>query len=360
MGKLHVAWLSAALIAGMATTTWAEEFTESFQFTGERLILVDLIGQVEISGHEGDEFLVEVHVQGEDASREIIQFDQKSGSTSELWIHFPIEDERDYVYPRLGRRSTTTFQSGRSDRDSFLGQLLDLAQGDRITVSGDGRGLEVWADVTIKVPRDRKTQVDLGVGHILATDLTSALSLDTRSGSVEVARVTGDLSVDTGSGDVSAEEITGRISIDTGSGDVDVRDLRGSTISVDTGSGGVHGSSLECEDLQVDTGSGSVDLASVGTDDASIDTGSGSVTLELIRMGDGQFSIDTGSGGIELVVPENASAMVHAETGSGGVRVDVEGADVRRQDRDEVAVRIGEGEADVLLSTGSGGIRIIQ
>lgn len=360
MGRLQIAGLASALLAGLATTTLADEFTESFQFSGERLILVDLIGQVEITGHDGDDFLVEVHVQGEDASREIIEFDQKNGATSELWIRFPVEEERDYVYPRLGRRSKTTFQSGRSDRDSFLGQLLDLARGDRITVSGDGRGLEVWADVTIKVPRDRKTQVDLGVGQIHATDLTSALSLDTRSGSVEVERVTGDLSVDTGSGSVTAQNVTGRISIDTGSGDVEVRHLRGTSISIDTGSGSVRGTRLECEDLQVDTGSGSVDLSSVGADDAEIDTGSGSVTLELVRMGAGHFSIDTGSGSIELIVPEDASAMVHAETGSGGVRVDVEGADVRRQDRDEVAVRIGAGDADVLLSTGSGGIRIMQ
>jgi lia operon protein LiaG len=352
--------IASLLIAGLSAPSLAQEFTESFQFSADRLVVVDLIGQVTLEGHDGSDFLVEVHVQGEDASREVIEFDKRDGQTSELWVRFPVDREDRYVYPRLGRGSRSTFNPNRSDDDSFIGELLNLARGDQITVAGSGRGLEVWADVTIKVPRDRKAQVDLGVGQIQATDVASALTLDTRSGAVEVARVTGDLSVDTGSGHVTADDVTGRISIDTGSGDVNVRDLKGSSIMVDTGSGGVDGVGLECEDLRVDTGSGIVDLASVGADDATIDTGSGSVTLELVRMGEGQFSIDTGSGGIDLIVPEGASAMVHAETGSGGIRVDVDGADVDRRDRDEVAVRIGEGGADVLLATGSGGITISQ
>ena len=354
-------WVVAScLLAAAVAPSFAEEFTQSFEISGERLLLVDLIGEVDVEGYDGDAFVVEVHVQGDDASRDVIQFDQRDGRNAELWVRFPVDDEHQYVYPRMGRGSRTSFNPGRSHDGSFLNELLGLARGDRITVSGSGRGLEVWADLTVKVPRDRKAQIEIGVGEIHAHDVASALSLDTNSGSVDVSGVQGDLSIDTGSGHVSAEKITGKISIDTGSGHVQVRELEGSSIRIDTGSGSVRGTGLSCEDLYVDTGSGAVDLASVGADDASIDTGSGSVSLELIRMGTGHFSIDSGSGGIELLVPEDASAVVHAETGAGGIRVDVDGADIRRHDHDEVAVRIGNGDADVMLETGSGSIRIGQ
>jgi DUF4097 and DUF4098 domain-containing protein YvlB len=99
----------------------------------------------------------------------------------------------------------------------------------------------------------------------------------------------------------------------------------------------------------------------VSTDSANIDTGSGSVTLQLDRMGDGDYRIDTGSGRITLVLPADASADVTAETGSGGIDVDLaEGVEIRRREEDEISLRIGDGRSRVRLDTGSGSIRITR
>ena len=75
-------------------------------------------------------------------------------------------------------------------------------------------------------------------------------------------------------------------------------------------------------------------------------------------MGDGEFEVDTGSGSITFLMPTDPSARVEAETSSGGIDVDVADADFSREKRDHVRFEVGNGDADVRLDAGSGGIRI--
>ena len=357
--------LGAALLGGLlslASPAQAEEFTENVSISGDHLMVLNLIGEVRIESHKGSNYEIEVHVQGEDANREDVQIETRDGNDAELVVKFPIGERNRFVYPRLGRGSRTEFSIDRHWGDhGWLDKLLSSLGARSIRVEGRGSGLEMWADLLIKVPEGKELVMELGVGRIDAMGLNGKSALHTSSGSVRVDTAEGDLLVDTGSGHVEVADVRGDLDIDTGSGHVEARNIEGDRVRIDTGSGHVEIRGVVCSELSIDTGSGHVEAERVSADDVSIDTGSGGVELQLDHMGDGLFVIDTGSGGIELVLPEDAAADIEAETSSGGIHLDVLDADIRHRERDEIALRIGGGGgADVRLDTGSGGIRIYQ
>ncbi len=352
--------LSLVLLLAIAPlAALAGGFTETYRLDAESLELIDLIGEVRLEPADGDEFEVRVEVRGDDASRDHIEIDVDEGREAVVRVRFPVDDERKYVYPPMGRsKSTITFRSGSDDKSSWLGRLVRGIKGDRITVSGRGRGLEVWADVIVRVPRGREADVRLGVGGIEAAGVRGDLVMDINSGTVKAERIEGSVLGDTGSGSITLRDIEGDVDADTGSGGVVIEDCRGDRIHADTGSGSVRVADVACEKLHVDTGSGGVTARGVRADAVLIDTGSGSVELHLDRMGPGRFLIDTGSGGIEMRLPDDASADVSCDTGSGRIVVDIPGVDVDTRDKDEVRFRVGGGEARVVLDTGSGGIKV--
>jgi hypothetical protein len=347
-----LALVGCLLIVAVAAPA-AAGFDEKGTLSADSLVLRNLIGEIEIVGHRGSSFEIEVRVQGDDANPERVRIETTEGPDAEWNIIFPLDESKRFVYPRMQGGSTSFGMQGRS----WVSNLF----GGNIRVSGSGSGLEIWADVTVKVPHGKRVVVEHGVGRIRATDVDADLDLDSRSGAVEVVGTNGSVSVDTGSGKVSVESLRGNLHIDTGSGKVTIRDCQCQSVHVDTGSGGVELEAVDGSVLYVDTGSGGVRAKAIGADDVTIDTGSGSVTLQLDRMGTGRFEIDTGSGSINLHLPPDASADVEAETGSGGIKLDLAGSyDIRHKDDDEVRVVIGGGAARLVLDTGSGRIRISQ
>ncbi|MCP4573775.1 MAG: DUF4097 domain-containing protein [bacterium] len=365
--------VGAMLALLLPLSALADDFTKEFSFDAEKLEVANLIGEVTVTEASGDEFRVIVHVQGDDAEESLIEFDEDKGRTSRLAVLFPVDDHRKYVYPELGRRSQTQFHFDEDGEKTWFSRLFG---GKKITVKGSGKGLEMWADLEIAVPAGSELIVKLGAGEAHASGVRGDVVLDTHSGavsghdidgnftgdtgsgSVEIENVEGDVLADTGSGSVKVRDVRGEVSVDTGSGGVSVDDAKGDKVHVDTGSGSVHLDQITCENLHVDTGSGKVVARGVKTDQARIDTGSGSVVLELDEMGSGRFVIDTGSGGIELALPKNASARIEADTGSGRVRNRIEDADVDHQEKDEILMSVGDGDARVTLDAGSGSITI--
>ncbi|MEZ4650865.1 MAG: DUF4097 family beta strand repeat-containing protein [Candidatus Eisenbacteria bacterium] len=337
----------------------AEEFDQSLELGAESVVLTNLIGKIEVHGHEGKEFRVDIHVRGEDADRKLLRIESDEGRRSVIDIVFPLDEERDFVYPPLGHsESSISVRSTGSHREGWLRHLLGSVGGDRIHVRGSGRGLEVWADVDVYVPEGGRLRVEHGIGRIEAEGVRGDLSLDINAGPIVAENVTGEVSADTGAGHINIADVTGELRCDTGSGNVEAERVRGPYVGVDTGSGNVALRDVTCEELVVDTGSGGVRGIGLSAEDANVDTGSGNVTLEFAHMGDGSFVVDTGSGGIDLILPEDASADVVAETGNGRVEVDVEGATFHHRDKEEVALEVGHGDARVSLDSGSGHISI--
>ena len=340
----------------------AGEFSESMSVDGADLKLVNMIGEVRMERASGDHFQIEVNVQGSDASRDVISIETSGTNHKLVRVVFPIDTENRFVYPRMGRgNSTISFNEREDIDDSFWSKVLGAIQSERIKVSGRGRGLEVWADVVVKVPDGKYAEVKVGVGEITAKGIKSDIVMDISSGRVSAVDIEGDVVGDTGSGSVTFEKLRGDCNADTGSGSVEITDCAGDDIRADTGSGTVTVKGAECHKLDIDTGSGRVKAYGIKADMARIDTGSGSVFLELLRMGSGKYVLDTGSGSIELVLPKNASARVSCDTGSGGIDVDLPGVDLgRRRHDDDVEFTIGDGDARMILDTGSGGITVRQ
>jgi hypothetical protein len=335
MGIALLALLGAGPVRG-------EDVDRHFTIKGESLSLVNLVGEVRIEAGTGSDFEVDVAVRGGDAGPELVRFDQEDGPKAHLYIQYPLNKETIFVYPRLGDFSNSSFGAprGTSWGESAGESHSIFHRGDRqVRVRSHGRGLEAWADVTVRVPAGRNLEIRHGAGRIIARGTTGDLVLDSSVGPVEVDGIRGRVSVDTGSGEVSVLGTVGDLAVDTGSGSVSLERCQGGTLGVDTGSGSVEARDIEADNL-------------------SIDTGSGDVTAALTRMGAGSFVIDTGSGSIDLRVPADASADIRAETGSGSISLDLDQARVRGRSSDEVVVTLGDGKADVTLDAGSGSIHI--
>lgn len=346
----RAAWvLGLALLAIPAT---AADFSETRTFSSDSLTLTHLIGEVTVSGHRGSGFEVVVHVHGADASPQNVRLET---SGDRLTVEFP--DSKRFVYPNLKNDRKISFQPNNGNG----GWLSSLLGSDKLEVTRDGKGLEIWADIEVRVPSGGNLRLRHGVGDIDAKGVEGDLDLDSHYGTVRVDSVDGDLMVDTGSGDVSIAEVNGELNVDTGSGDVEIRGAQTTEVVIDTGSGDVTLSGIVSSgDVSVDTGSGDVEASEIRAEGVVIDTGSGDVRLHLTEMGRGDVDIDTGSGGIQLGLPAGANCRVQAETGSGGVSVDLSGVKGLRKDEDddEVAFTLGDGGASVRLDTGSGQIRI--
>ncbi len=359
---VRVARLSLLVILLLAATALAGEFERDHSFKADELILTNLIGEVRVESASGDRYEVHVAVRGEDADTDLIEVVLDEGREARLDVRFPVEEHSRYVYPELGRGSSTTIwqHDQGSDDEGWWSHLKRALGGEKITVRGSGRGLEVWADITIKIPDGRKTKIFLGAGDMTARGVDGKLVLDTHSGPVTVDGHKGHLVCDTGSGSVDVRDIDGPLLADTGSGAVHVENQRGGSLKVDTGSGAVTIDLADTDDLYVDTGSGRVSAKRVKTDKARIDTGGGSVPLQLARMGTGRFVIVTGSGGVRLGLPDDASATISVDTGSGGIHADVPGAEILHKERGELKMRVGDGKARVVVDTGSGGVTITE
>lgn len=350
--------LFALLILTASQPAAAAEFDRHFSLEGNELKLINLIGEIQLEGYNGSTFEIDVAVRGSDASADLLEIEAKENGKAVLAIRYPAKKNR-FVYPRMGRGSSTTLTVRGDDmEDDWLGQILPFPGKDRIQVSGSGRGLEIYADIIVKIPTGSDVTVHHGVGDIEGKGLEGRIVLDTVCGGIKAEQITGELVVDTGSGSVEAREIDGDLNADTGSGGVRLSQCTGETMLVDTGSGSVEADEIACEHLNIDTGSGSVKVRAGRVGSAKIDTGSGSVRLSIEEMGAGSFLVDTGSGSIDLRLPEDASADLIADTGNGGISWNLPEAKIGRKSRDEVAIRLGAGAAHVRLDTGSGAIRI--
>jgi len=230
-----------AVTAGSALQAAGIELNESF--STDRLTVRNLIGEIHIEGHGGSTFEVVVSVAGRDADQGMIR---TKVTGDQLDILFPAA-QGDYVYPRLGRsNSDFNMKSG--------GNLADLLYGDgganRIKVRGSGTGLELWADVTVRVPSGGRLEIVHGVGEMFAENVDGDLELATRSGDVTADRTRGELSIATGSGNVGLNQIDSeQVEIATGSGDIKVQDSRGDEFELASGSGEIFLSALQARSI---------------------------------------------------------------------------------------------------------------
>ncbi|MCH7489848.1 MAG: DUF4097 family beta strand repeat protein [Gemmatimonadetes bacterium] len=347
--RCTIGWASGlALVAAPAASS--TQASGTFSLSGDRAEIYNIVGFVRIQAGRGSDVIVQIDVGGADADQLTVETGRIRGAET-LRIIYPDDH---IVYPELHRRSRSTI-SVRPD-GTFFGRRS--RGGDRVTVSGSGRGLEAYADLVISIPRGKTVGVYLGVGEVEVENVDGDLLVDVASAPVSARGTRGRLSIDTGSGSVEVTDARGDVNIDTGSGSVDVSDVSGGVLLIETGSGSVTGENLEVEGLNIDTGSGRIELRTVTSSDVRLDTGSGSVRVDLTTDVD-VLDIDTGSGSVTVYIPDNFGAQLDIESSSGGIDFEMP-VTVRRFSRQALRGSIGDGEGVVRVDTGSGSVRFLR
>ena len=155
---------AAAVAAAISLTSIAipsaltAQATGTFRVQGERVEIYNVAGTVRLQSGSGSDVVVEVEAGGADADRLTVETGA-IGPAETLRVIYP--DNR-VVYPELHGGSRTQIRV-RSD-GTFFGR--GSGQGDRVTVTGSGSGLEAYADLTISIPSGKTVGIFLGVGEV--------------------------------------------------------------------------------------------------------------------------------------------------------------------------------------------------
>jgi hypothetical protein len=334
-----------AVLAGLPSLAMAQ--TKIFTLQGQDVAVYDLVGELTVERGSSSSVEVQVTLGGKDAGKLTVESTTIRGRPA-IRVNFP---EDHIVYPALGRHSNSNFSINEDGTWDDTGK-----HSRRISVRGDGSGLEAHADITVRVPDGQRIAVNLGVGKIQASNVNGDISLDAASGDIRMTSVGGQLHVDTGSGNVEATTASGTLKIDTGSGDVSVTTFKGTALDIETGSGNVDGSQIESPRLDIETGSGNITVASTKSTDLELSAGSGDVELTL-ETDVNSLNAETGSGNVTLRIPEAVGAELSLETGSGDFQVDFPVQLIRKEEGKLIA-KMGDGQGRIDIETGSGDVRL--
>ena len=337
-------------LAVAATSAAAAQVTRH-TLQGQQISIYNLAGTVRLDPGSGGAVIAEVTPRGADAARLTVETGALRGRES-LRVMYP---ERDIVYPALERGHRTQFRV--YEDGTFFGERRDRDEGREIRITGDGDGLEAYADMRVLVPAGKSVEVYVGVGSVNVTNVNGDLVVDVAAADVTTSGTRGRLLLDLGSGEVSVRDAEGELTVDAGSGDVTLANVRGERLHFDTGSGTITGDGIRASSLLLDTGSGDVTLTGVTAPVIELDTGSGSVELELDSDIE-TLRLDSGSGDVTLRAPASLGARLEAETGSGDVYGSLIEGITRRRDDDRVVGTIGDGQGMITIDSGSGDVRL--
>jgi lia operon protein LiaG len=324
--------------------------------TSAPVAIYNLAGEVRVLSGTGSDVIVEITRGGDEGSKLRVE-KSTIGARNTLRVIYPDDD---ILYPGLGRGLHTQLRVNRDgtfynneDDDGYH----ERGRGDGVDISGRGRGAEMWADMTVRVPEGKTVAVYLGAGRMSASGVNAKLALRGGPGPISADNMRGALFVHAGSGHIEVRSAQGEVELMTGSGGVDVSDVRGTSLTVGTGSGGVEAADVQVARAELHTGSGGITARSFAAPDLEANAGSGRVELGLtsdVRS----LNIRTGSGGVRVRMPQNVGATIDIDTGSGGI--DTEGFEVvtQRHRRNHLSGKIGNGAGRIEISTGSGGVRL--
>lgn len=317
----------------------------------------NLAGRMVVRQGAGSRVVVTATVHGEDQkTAELMRLeevrDSKTGHPT-LRMQYPLNDYTTYRYGGDRRNGS---EAGFFER-MFSGNSSVTYDGKRVSVSA-GRGLPLYADLVVEIPRGASGTFRNVVGRIEGSQVEGALRFDTGSGDIALRDFAGDVVADTGSGDVNAESGKGSFKCDTGSGDCALRGFRGERISLDTGSGDIHVTDSTAAFVKADTGSGDVFLEVEDSEEIAADTGSGDVSVDAGGPKLSRIKADTGSGDVSVKLPRSAGFELMADTGSGDVASDFDDATAIMERRKVKGYRRGDLKVKIDVDTGSGDVSV--
>lgn len=240
---------------------------------------------------------------------------------------------------------------------------------DEIRVVGElGRRVE---RVDFEVDRDRATievVIPRRARNVGGTDLEvwipkgSELRVKTVSASIDVVDVDGELDLESVSGDIDVRAATSLLRAQSVSGDVDV-DGEIDDVELESVSGDIviHRARGEA---RANTVSGTVEIArGCESVEGYFQSVSGDVEFEGTIAEDGRYEFESHSGSVRVLLDADLDADVEVSTFSGSIRNEV-GPEPRRKGRygpgEEVSFTLGDGGAEITISSFSGGISILE
>ncbi|GAA1984057.1 hypothetical protein GCM10009799_06830 [Nocardiopsis rhodophaea] len=169
-------------------------------------------------------------------------------------------------------------------------------------------------DYVIGVPEGTSISVETGSGAVDAVSLDADLKVSSASGTVEVDGMRGDVTASTSWGEIELEGVEGSIDLETRSGGIEASGSGDSARAVST-SGSVDLDDFSATTVEASSTSGGVELGG-GFETADVSSTSGHVAIETAGPFQ-RITAESTSGGVDIEVPAG-TYDVSAETGSGG------------------------------------------
>lgn len=255
---------TAAVVAlgSLASTALGQDFNRSYRVpAGGQISVRNVSGDVEVTGHDGDQVTVVGHKEGRD--REVVEVEDLSGAGN--------VDIR-AKYPR------------------------------------NCNNCEASIRFEVRVPRSTRftfNPISSASGNIKVTGVTGSLKVNTASGDVLISGVSGDVHASTASGEMSVREVAGTVNASTASGNVDVEIARlegAENMKFSSASGDVNvrmPSSLDAE-VSMSTASGQI-KTNFPLEVKESQYGSGSKAQGRLGSGARILRISTASGNVSLM-----------------------------------------------------------
>ena len=351
-----VAFATLALAGNVASADVTRALKAELSSDPSRPFRVEnLAGRMVVRQGSGPKVLVIATVHAEDQkTADLLRIeevrDSKTGHPT-LRMRYPLDESTTYRYGRDAENGGGFFER------MFSGRSNVTYDGTRVTVSAS-RGLALYADLVIEIPRGSSGTFKNLVGAIEGASVEGTLRFDSGSGDIALRDFKGAVVADTGSGDVNATSGQGSFKCDTGSGDCTVKSFRGDSIDLDTGSGDINVTASSARSVKADTGSGSVSLEVDDTEDVMADTGSGDISLDLGGSRLTRIVADTGSGDVSLKLPRSAGFELTADMGSGDLSSSFDDATAIVQRRKVTGYRRGDLRVKIDVDTGSGDVSV--
>lgn len=202
--------------------------------------------------------------------------------------------------------------------------------------------------------RDRAYRKNVSISYEIVVPANTEVVSDTGSGSQKISGITAPVKAKTGSGSVTLSDIGGPVTANTGSGRIKAERVAGS-FEGHTGSGSINFVQIAPGDVEATAGSGSITLQGI-VGSLRAKAGSGRINIQGTQTGD--WRIKTGSGSVKIDLPDDATFLLDASSSSGGITVDYPVTVRGKISRKHLRGNVGDGDNELSIDTGSGGIKI--
>jgi hypothetical protein len=157
----------------LAARPLGAQSVERFTLRGRDVAVYDPAGRVQLVAGTGSDVTIELTRGGRDGARLRVLTDDVDGRPT-LRVVAP---DGDLVYPAMGRGDA---ELRVRDDGTFNGD--GGWRGRTLTIRGDGRGAEAWADLVVRVPAGARVKLVTGVGAATAQGVSADLELGTSAG----------------------------------------------------------------------------------------------------------------------------------------------------------------------------------